>query len=142
MTPSPSNSRRWPRNQVDLQVYVLLRDGESIVVVPGRLTELSEGGMALYAGINLQPGDLLEVEFPTRQARALGRIRNREGYCFGVEFVTSLSTPAQPASRTLALFQQRHEVYLRQNEDEISRLQKEVAALRRAALMADEIKKL
>jgi hypothetical protein len=142
MAPSPSNTRRWPRHQVDLQVYVVLRNGESVVVVPGRLTELSEGGMALYAGIHLQPGDLLEVEFPTRQARALGRIRSREGYCFGVEFITSLSAPAQPANRTLALLQERHEVYLRQNEEEINRLQKEVAALRRAALMADAIKKL
>jgi hypothetical protein len=142
MTPSPSNTRRWPRHQVDLQVYVVLRNGESIVVVPGRLTEISEGGMALYAGIHLQPGDLLEIEFPTRQARAQGRICSREGYCFGVEFVTSLSAPARPASHALALFRQRHEDYLRQNEEEITRLQKEVAALRRAALMADEIKKL
>ena len=67
MTPSPINTRRWPRHLVDMQVLVVLRSGESRVVVPGRLTEISEGGMALYAGIHLQPGDLLEVEFPDAQ---------------------------------------------------------------------------
>ena len=142
MTPSPINTRRWPRHLVDMQVLVVLRSGESRVVVPGRLTEISEGGMALYAGIHLQPGDLLEVEFPTPNARMRGTIRNREGYCFGVEFVTSLSVPAPPAGRALALLQQRHEAYLRESEQEISRMQKEVAAMRRAALLAAEIKKL
>ncbi|MGH9503506.1 MAG: PilZ domain-containing protein [Terriglobales bacterium] len=142
MAPSSVNTRRWARQQVDLQVYVVLRDGDSRIVVPGRLTEISKGGMALYAGIQLQPGDLLEVEFPKPNTRVSGTVRSREGYCFGVEFVTSLSAPKRPAGRSLALFQQRHEAYLRESEQEISRMQKEVAALRRAALLAEEIKKL
>jgi len=33
--------------------------------VPGRGTEMSEGGMLLYAGILLNPGDMLELEFNT-----------------------------------------------------------------------------
>ena len=63
-----------------------------------------------------------------------GTIRNREGYCFGVEFVYFAVRPAPPAGRALALLQQRHEAYLRESEQEISRMQKEVAAMRRAAL--------
>lgn len=141
MAPSPLNTRRWPRKQVDLQVHVVLRDGESNVFVPGRLTEISKGGLALYAGINLQPGDPLEVELPAPYARVKGTIRSRDGYCFGVEFEGALSAPARPASRALRIFQERHEAYLRQNEEEITRLQKEVAALRRASLLADQIKK-
>jgi PilZ domain len=142
MAPSPFNTRRWKRKQIDLQVLVVLRDGESKVFVPGRLIEISKGGLALYAGINLQPGDPLEVELPEPYSRVRGTIRSRDGYCFGVEFLSSLSSGPRPASRNLALFQQRHEAYLRENEDEINRLQKEVASLRRAALLADEIKKL
>jgi hypothetical protein len=141
----PVNTRRWPRHQVDLQVHVVLRNGESTVFVPGRLIEISKGGLALYAGIHLQPGDALEVELPAPYSRVKGTIRSRDGYCFGIEFLTSLSAPAQPAqppSRALALFQQRHEAYLRQNEEEIRRLQKEIAAMRRAAHLAAEIKKL
>jgi hypothetical protein len=70
-----------------------------------------------------------------------GTIRSRDGYCFGVEFLTSLSTAARPASRNLALFQQRHEAYLRESEEEINRLRKEVAAMRRAAMLAEETRK-
>lgn len=141
MAPSPVNTRRWPRKPVDLQVLVVLRDGESKVFVPGRLTEISKGGLALCAGINLQPGDPLEVELPAPYSRVKGTIRSRDGYCFGVEFLTSLSSAARPASRNLALFQQRHEAYLREGEEEINRLQKEIAAMRRAAQLAVEIKK-
>jgi hypothetical protein len=142
MAPSPINTRRWPRKQVDLQVFVISSDGESRVFVPGRLTEISKGGLGLYAGINLQPGDPVEIELPAPYARVKGTIRSREGYCFGVEFLNSLSTTADPASRNLAIFQERHENYLRESEQEITKLQREVAALRRASLLADEIKKL
>ena len=142
MAPSPPNTRRWKRKQVDLQVFVILRDGESKVFVPGRLAEISKGGLALYAGINLQPGDPVEVELPAPYSRVKGTIRNRDGYCFGVEFLSSLSSAARPASRNLALFQQRHESYLRESEEEINRLQREIAAMRRAAAQAEGIKKL
>ena len=139
MAPSPTNTRRWKRKQVDLQVFVPhLRDGESKVFVPGRLAEISKGGLALYAGINLQPGDPVEVELPAPFTPGQGTIRNRDGYCFGVEFLSSLSSAARPASRNLALFQQRHESYLRESEEEINRLQKEVAAMRRAAAQAGD----
>ncbi|HYM05713.1 MAG TPA: PilZ domain-containing protein [Terriglobales bacterium] len=138
MAPSPANTRRWPRKPVDLQVLVVLRDGESKVFVPGRLTEISKGGLALCAGINLQPGDPLEIELPAPYSRVKGTIRSRDGYCFGVEFATSLSATARPASRNLALFHQRHQAYLRESEEEINRLQKEIAAVRRAAMLADE----
>lgn len=142
MKHSALNTRRWQRHQVDMQVYVVVRDGASRIVVPGRLTEISKGGMALYAGIHLQPGDPMEVEFQTPHAQVTGTIRSRAGYCFGVEFVSALPTEASSAGRFLALFQQRHVEYLRENEQEINRLQREVAALRRASLLAEEIKKL
>jgi hypothetical protein len=138
MAPSPTNTRRWPRKPVDLQVLVVLRDGESNVFVPGRLTEISKGGLALCAGINLQPGDPLEVELPAPYSRVKGTIRSRDGYCFGVEFATSLSTTARPASRNLTLFQHRHEAYLRESEDEISRVRNEIAAMRRAVRLAKD----
>jgi hypothetical protein len=83
-------TRRWPRQEVDLPVCVGGL-GESGPVVPGRAAEISEGGMAVYAGMDLRPNDLIEVEFraPSR-ARVTGVIRNRSGYCFGVEFARPL----------------------------------------------------
>ena len=56
-------TRRWDRMPVDLPVRVVTSKGFSTTVVEGRGTEMSEGGMTLYAGILLNPGDLLEVEF-------------------------------------------------------------------------------
>lgn len=63
------------------------------MVVPGRATEISPGGICFCAGIELKPGDLLEVEFqePTC-TRVMGVIRNRSGYSYGMEFLSPLST--------------------------------------------------
>ena len=55
--------RRWSRQFVNLPVHVAVRFDRTTLLVPGRGTDLSEGGMSLYAGMSLKPGDLLEVEF-------------------------------------------------------------------------------
>ena len=90
MAASPS-TRRWDRLPVDLPVRVLTSKGFSTTVVEGRGTELSQGGMVLYAGILLSPGDLLEVEFDTPiHSRATAIVRSRTGFCFGLEFITPL----------------------------------------------------
>jgi hypothetical protein len=87
----PHKTRRWPRVPVDLPVRVVTAKGFSTTVVPGRGTELSEGGMVLYAGILLSPGDLLEVEFDTPSRSHLTAIvRSKSGFCFGLEFLAPL----------------------------------------------------
>lgn len=91
---SPVNTRRSRRHQVDLPVRVIVRSGVFSMVVPGRGTEISERGMALYAGIQKEPGELIDVEFQTGNRRATGRIRSRSGYCYGLEFVTPLANYA------------------------------------------------
>jgi len=84
-------SRRWSRLPVDLPVRVITSKGFSTTVVEGRGTELSEGGMVLYAGILLNPGDLLEVEFDMPHlSRMPAIVRSRNGFCFGLEFITPL----------------------------------------------------
>jgi hypothetical protein len=84
-------TRRWDRLPVDLPVRVVTSKGFSTTVVEGRGTELSEGGMTLYAGILLNPGDLLEVEFDTPlPSRMPAIVRSRNGFCFGLEFITPL----------------------------------------------------
>ncbi|PYX82652.1 MAG: hypothetical protein DMG70_14210 [Acidobacteria bacterium] len=91
MTPS-QNTRRWQRHEADLPVSVVICDGDSRTRVAGRGTEISEGGMAVFAGVDLKPYDLMEIEFEApSQARVIAVIRNRSGYCFGLEFLTPLS---------------------------------------------------
>src|SRR2546428_6855615 len=99
MMPLRANTRRWPRHQVDLPVSIVL-NGTPRMVVPGRATEISEGGMALYAGmIHPKPGDLMEIEFQAPScARVTGIIRNRACFCFGLEFLTPLSTDKETTS--------------------------------------------
>jgi hypothetical protein len=85
------NTRRWNRLPVDLPVRVLTSKGFNTTVVMGRGTELSQGGMVLYAGILLNPGDLLEVEFDMPiNSRVPAVVRSRNGFCFGLEFITPL----------------------------------------------------
>jgi hypothetical protein len=61
------------------------------MVVPGLGLEMSKGGMSLCAGVHLNPGDLTEVEFQTLgRTRVTAIVRNRIGYCFGLEFLTEL----------------------------------------------------
>lgn len=87
----PKKTRRWERLPVDLPVRVVTSKGFSTTVVEGRGTEMSEGGMTLYAGILLNPGDLLEVEFDTPvHSRVPAIVRSKSGFCFGLEFITPL----------------------------------------------------
>jgi hypothetical protein len=85
---APPNTRRWPRHQVKLPVRIITPNDTSEIIVPGLTTEISQGGMALYGGVPLQPGDLMEVEFQTsNRLRVAASVRDRNGYCFGLEFV-------------------------------------------------------
>jgi hypothetical protein len=86
----PKN-RRWTRLPIDMPVKVVTSKGFSSTVVEGRGTELSQGGMELYAGIMVNPGDMLEVEFGVPfHSRMTAIVRSRNGFCFGLEFITPL----------------------------------------------------
>jgi len=85
---TPENTRRWQRHPVKLPVRIITADDISEIAVPGLTTEISRGGMALYGGVPLQPGDLMQVEFETSdRVRVAASIRDRNGYCFGLEFL-------------------------------------------------------
>jgi hypothetical protein len=89
--PDSNKVRRWERLPVDLPVRVVTSKGFATTVVEGRGTEMSEGGMTLYAGILLNPGDLLEIEFDTpTPSRMPAIVRSKNGFCFGLEFITPL----------------------------------------------------
>jgi hypothetical protein len=92
MEPSPINTRRWPRHEADLPVQVAAVGTRTRTLVPGRGTEISEGGMALYVGIDSRAYDLIEIEFHSLlNARITGVIRSRSGYCYGLEFLSPLA---------------------------------------------------
>jgi len=82
---APANTRRWPRYHASLPVLIASKSKKP---VPGLACEISQGGMALYGGVDFHPGDLMEVEFQTSgKLRMAGVVRNRSGFCFGLEFL-------------------------------------------------------
>ncbi len=96
---APPNTRRWQRHAVKLPVRIITPNDVSEIVVPGLTTEISQGGMALYGGVPLQPGDLMEVEFQTsKRLRVAASVRDRNGYYFGLEFLGLL--PSDSAENT------------------------------------------
>jgi PilZ domain-containing protein len=129
---SPANTRRWPRHPVELPVLVFPRGGDSKLTIQGRGIEMSEGGMTLYAGLPLKPGDYMDVEFQTPgRTRVSAIVRSRTGYCFGLEFLTPLGSTlksakesANPAGKVDL------RTVLRRKELEMDRLRKEIATLR------------
>src|SRR5512146_215321 len=87
-----ATARRWPRYKLDVPVRAIVRNSINTKLVDGRGTELNEGGMAVFAGLELKPGDHLEVEFTPPYSglpiRVRCIVRNRKGYSYGVEFLT------------------------------------------------------
>jgi hypothetical protein len=89
----PSVDRRWQRYHFDVPIRLVFENGQHIRVAEGRGTELNEGGLGLYAGIELEIGDQVEVEltvpFYSLSLRLQGVVRNRpgNGYYYGIQFV-------------------------------------------------------
>jgi hypothetical protein len=91
--------------------------------------------MTLYAGLPLKPGDYMDLEFQTPgRTRVSAIVRNRTGYCFGLEFLTPLSTETPKASVQVRPPQAAENsdlrTVLRRKEVEMERLRKEISTLR------------
>jgi PilZ domain-containing protein len=91
MTASHTNTRRWQRYPHELRVCILPCSRFPAIAVTGRGTGLSQGGMALHAGVNMELDDLVEIEFLTpHPLKVMATVRNRSGRYFGLEFLARL----------------------------------------------------
>jgi hypothetical protein len=85
------NTRRWPRYQTNLPVLISSGGNPLKPPIPGLASEISRSGMALYGGVCLEPGDTMRVQFQTSgKVIVAGVVRNRSGFCFGLEFLSLL----------------------------------------------------
>jgi len=90
--------RRWQRYHFDVPIRLVFENGNYTRVAEGRGTELNEGGLGLYAGIELEIGDQVEVEltvpFYGLPLKLQGVVRNRpgNGYYYGIQFVDTDAT--------------------------------------------------
>jgi hypothetical protein len=89
--PDYTSGRRWQRYKVNVPIRVIVCRAMRASIFDGRGTSLSVGGMALFAGAELRPGEQVAVEFTppfsTPPIRVDAMICNRTGYHYGVEFV-------------------------------------------------------
>jgi PilZ domain len=90
--PGYEKTRRWPRYKIDVPVRLIVERSTKVAVVQGRGRELGCGGMAVFAGIELPNAEQVAVEFTPpysgQPIRVRGLVRNRNGYTYGIEFIT------------------------------------------------------
>jgi hypothetical protein len=94
-----SYTRRWWRYKANVPIQVIVRNANKTTIVQGRAFSLSSGGMGMFAGAELKPGDQMAVEFTPPYSmppiRVEGKICYRTGYNYGVEFVAENSGQKQ-----------------------------------------------
>ncbi len=83
--------RRWQRYRLNVPISVIFVHDGGTKIVSGRGNDMSEGGVLVFAGMELKTGDEVAIEFmpPYSQGpvRARGIVRHRRGYNYGVEFI-------------------------------------------------------
>jgi hypothetical protein len=103
------NTRRWRRYQLDVPVRVIVHTPDKTKLYDGRGNELSEGGMAVTAGVELKPGDEIAIEFTPPYSgspvRVRGAVRNRAGYRYGVEFLIVTAEESEQVGRLRLMLQ-------------------------------------
>jgi hypothetical protein len=88
MTTFYTGTRRWARYSLDLPVRILPCSRLPALAVTGRAVVLSQSGMALYTGVDMELNDLIEVEFLVPQPlKVMATVRSRSGYHFGLAFL-------------------------------------------------------
>ncbi|HEX4662848.1 MAG TPA: PilZ domain-containing protein, partial [Terriglobales bacterium] len=108
LSPQPSvgfaRKRRWERNTIDVPVRLIFWNSlHTAKIVDARGRDMSEGGMAVFAGVELRIGDVVEVEFTPAYSgqpmRVKAEVRNRRGYSYGTEFLTDTAAEQTQAAR-------------------------------------------
>ena len=83
--------RRWQRYRLNLPIRIIFSRDGTTKIMSGRGNDMSEGGVLVFAGLELKTGDEVALEFtPPFSAgpvRARGVVRHRRGYNYGIEFV-------------------------------------------------------
>src|SRR5438552_16728129 len=144
MSTSAKNTRRWQRHPtMGLPVRVLPCSRLPAIAMTGRGTELSQGGMVLYTAVDLEPDDLIEVEFRIPDPlRVMATVRNRSGYYFGLEFLAILPQQAGrlPKNRPSSLPKPPAKIAGNENITDAHLLKKVFAALHRKSLEIKPVK--
>lgn len=87
--------RRYPRYRLDIRLKVITGSVTNGRAIFGRGSDISEGGLRLFAPAEMAIGETvtLELTLPYTEQKLLvrGVLRNRMGFSYGVEYSNSMS---------------------------------------------------
>jgi hypothetical protein len=105
--PGYPKQRRWARYKVDVPVRVITEGPTKVAIVQGRGSELNCGGMTVFAGMELSMEAQVSVEFTPpysgQPIRVRCFVRNRNGYTYGMEFITESDTDYESVGQIEAI---------------------------------------
>lgn len=99
-----ARKRRWDRKRIDVPIRLIFWNSlHTAKIVEARGRDMSEGGIAVFAGVELRIGDIVEIEFTPaysgRPLRVKAEVRNRRGYSYGVEYLNDSAAEQTQAAR-------------------------------------------
>ena len=95
--------RRWQRYRLNIPIRLIYTHDGSTKIMSGRGNDMSEGGVLVFAGLELKTDDEVQIEFtPPFSAgpvRAKGVVRHRRGYNYGIEFILDNQTDREQTEK-------------------------------------------
>ncbi|HKD78160.1 MAG TPA: PilZ domain-containing protein [Candidatus Angelobacter sp.] len=95
--------RRWQRYRLNIPIRLIYSHEGNTKIMSGRGNDVSEGGVLVFAGMELKAGDEVAIEFtPPFSAgpvRAKGIVRHRRGYNYGIEFLQECETDREQTEK-------------------------------------------
>jgi transposase len=85
-----AQTRKFERQKVDLPILIVVPMHDRTKIVQARGNDVSENGLAFFAGIELRIGDNIFIEFTppysNKPVRVPATVKNRRGYKYGIQF--------------------------------------------------------
>ncbi len=107
--PEKAIFRRWQRYRLNLPIRLIVTRDEGTRIAEGRANDISDGGMLIFAGMELRADDQVQVEFTppysSDPVRVPGIVRHRRGYNYGVEFRSETRSDREQTERFRNLVQ-------------------------------------
>ena len=101
--------RRWQRYRLNLPLRLIVNRDDGPRIAEGRASDISEGGLLIFAGIELRGNDKVTVEFTppysSAPVRAPGVVRHRRGYNYGIEFRSETAADQEQTAKFRSLLQ-------------------------------------
>lgn len=95
--------RRWQRYRLNLPIRLIVTRDDKTQIMHGRANDMSEGGMLVFAGLELKSEEKVFVEFTppysSDPVRTGGIVRHRRGYNYGLEFLSDTPADQQQTDR-------------------------------------------